>query len=303
MPWLCLVLLTGCVVQDAKPPWTVEQLRAQQAQDPNAFTTSSIVLVNVQRVLDVDLPPADRLASLAVVEQLDADDPVQQRRLAAVLPEGRNPTELRSAVLKLLVRKDYPDLGPYVVGAMSNVRDDSLKTALLDWLARHPAPEVLAEVIKLWAADEKADPIGEARYRRVVESMTRMNWLDALIDALNKPAFLARGSTMELLATRTDLSQLRQRIAGLTPRTEAVEALQYYIRQMDYLPAGRNELLAAVVVYHQAGKSLLEDARLMADGCARPTDISLTCGTSTCSAGCIPTRCGSCPRGRTCWPP
>ncbi len=248
--WIAgLIGLTGCVALDVEPPSTPAELTAQVKADPNAFTDHTTILHNLQRTLDPDLPVDQRIRSLKVVELLDDHNAAHHKQLASLLSTEGTPPALRLAVLEMLVRADYLALGPHVVAALPYSADPGLRQALLDWLARHRQPGVLADVLKLWASDDPDDPPSEGRYRRVVETITGRTWPDALLEALNRPVFSARGSAVELLASRVPVGDLQGRLMALKPRTPAVLALQYYVRDLRYVPASREELLFAVMVY------------------------------------------------------
>ena len=257
-------LICGCAHTVSGPPATVDQLRSQQAQDPNGFTNDIIIIHNACRVLDTTLPARGRIDSLAVLDRLDGDNVVQQQRLVAVLSDGQNPDPLRLAVLELLTRRNYRDLAPAVVAALPNSRDGAFRQALLDWLMKHPSQDVLAEVVKLWASEPGIDPQRDERYRRAVEQMSGLGWADALLAALNNDSFVARGSAIELLASRLTEPVLRERILAMPAGNEAVRALRFYARRLDYLPTQRNELLSAVVIF-VSKREVLDDACELAD--------------------------------------
>lgn len=261
---LTLGMPAGCTVLDVDVPITLAELATQQTEDPNAFTTDTIVLHNLRRVLDNDLSAEARIASMAVLVRLDGDNSAHDGPLAMVLADETSPPRVRMAVLQLLVRKDYPSLATHVVRALPTTRDERMRRALLDWLTRHPRPEVLAEVVRLWAAADPTDEVAENRYRRVAETTARQTWSGALLSALNKPSFLARGSALELLARRLPKAELNRRLLAFRPRTPAVLALQYYIRRMDYIPQARDQLLPAVLVFRTKKLALADAAKLAA---------------------------------------
>jgi len=236
-------------VLDVEPPSTVADLVAQQRTDPNAFPEDTIILHNLQRGLDPDLPPDRRIESLKVLEKLGGVDAAYHKQLASLLTDPRTPPAVGLAALGMLVRADYPALAPQVVGALGGSTDPQLRRALLDWLARHRRPEALADVLKLWAAADPRDEASEQRYRRVVEVITARTWPDALLEALNRPVFAARGSAVELLASRVPVGDLQGRLMALKAQTPAVLALQYYVTSLRYVPASRAELLFSVMVY------------------------------------------------------
>ncbi len=261
---LLALLAAGCAESEPTPPASLDQLHEQLVTRPNAFPEKIIVLHNLSRALDTALSESERTDSLEVFARLAGDDPAYHEQLASVLPDPKSPNRLRLAVLQMLARADYPGLGPYVAKALPVSDNRALRQALLDWLTRHPTPEIMAEVVRLWAADNPADKLAEQRYRRVVETMVGRTWPDALLEGLNKPTYFARGSAIELLSTRLPQAELRERIGALEARTAAVRALQYYAKRLNYIPARRSELFAAVVIFVNH-RSRLDAAAKLAD--------------------------------------
>lgn len=224
------------------------------------YPAHTVLLYNLQRVLDPDVPLPARMTSLELVERLGGQELPVQQELADVLSIESTPPELRRAVLGILLRQDRPDLGTYVVHVLPRLSSESpLRRAILGWLEKHPRPEVLAEVVKLWAREAGKEGSIEARYRRVVERLSGSSWDAALLEGLNAPGFFARGSALEILARRIPAPDLRRRIARLSPRSDAVAAIQTFGRRFDYLPENGEQLLATVWL-HQRRRHLIDDA-------------------------------------------
>ncbi|NQU75298.1 MAG: hypothetical protein HQ546_03150, partial [Planctomycetes bacterium] len=167
---LILVAITmapGCAELKITPPVTMKELLAQQSSDANAFPIDIIVLHNLRRVLDRDLPAKERIASLAIVVHLDGDNEAHCRPLATVLTDPGSDEAVHTAVLQFLARRDFPGLAGHVVRSLGSTEDPKLQEALIDWLTRHPQPDILAEIVPLWADAEPADENMENRYRRL----------------------------------------------------------------------------------------------------------------------------------------
>jgi hypothetical protein len=155
-------------------------------------------------------------------------------------------------VLEILLKQDYPDLAPHVVRILPTLEpQDPLKEQVLAWLARHPTPMVLAEVVKLWAKEQSTTSLEEPRYRQVVENLSGRKWEQALLEGINTPKFLARGSAMQVLAARVPQRRLAESIAGLSASSDAVAAMQLFLSRFGYLPTNGAAMLQCVWLYAQ----------------------------------------------------
>lgn len=260
---MCLSL-SGCPEPFPGPPTSRAEHSRMQRANPQAYPAYTIVLHNIRRVFDRDLPTQERMESLRLAMDLGEGEPELRARLVAVLSAPDAPMEMRREVLDFLLAKDYADLAEHVVPMLSRLRPgDKLLDSILDWLVKHPQPDVLAEVVKLWAKEESIIGPREKRFRSLVEQMTGRPWDQALLEALNTPSFSARGSTLEILAARTTAAALQQNILGMQPQTEAVTVLRAYLNDFSYLPADAQELVASVWVY-KARHHLLGDAAKLA---------------------------------------
>ncbi|MFP3937899.1 MAG: hypothetical protein ACLFVW_06120 [Phycisphaerae bacterium] len=252
-----LTTATAGVLSCGQPPPAPPSSPAEHAQMGVAgrlsYPKRMVVLHNVQRVLDDELPDEKRIDSLRLLDKLDVKDRDVNEHLAALLADNHTPESVRRAVLEYLLERDYPGLARFVVGAFSNPDSESrLREPILDWLTRHPTPEVLSEVVKIWAR-EPADGEGERRFRQVVERITGKNWRDALLGALGARDFSARGSAFEVMRARMDKQALSRLILSLQPNSDAVRALQIFLRRFEYLPEDRESLLT--VATHAARRT------------------------------------------------
>lgn len=252
----------GCASPPGHPPRNLDELQRQQKLNPQDFTPRTIALYNVGRVLSAALPDRERVASLRVVEELDLPSSEACPALAQVLVDPSAPGEVRQAVLAFLAERRYPGLSDHVAAMLPEAKDAAARTAMLEWLEEHPAPGVLADVVKLWAAEARTDEADEARYRRIVEKISGRAWDQALAEALNTEDFFARGSALEVLARRLPEPLLRAKVGALTARTDAVRAMQTFRELFDYLPKTRRELVATVVAEAKGRRALVMAADL-----------------------------------------
>jgi len=254
----------GCAAMPgASPPASPDEYRAMQASWRTSYPRQTILLYNLQRVLDHDLDTSSRVASMKVVAELGGEDPMVLEQLAGVLSEANTPPSLRDEVLTFLLSKDYPELAQYVVKVLPHVRgSQKLRDVLLDWLVRHPTASTLSEIVKTWADIPPSNVAEETNFRQVVEKLTNQPWDRALVDAMNSQGFSARGSALEVLTTRLPPAVLKRAILDANARTEAMAVLQTCISRFDYLPTAGQELLSAASVFRTHSDMLPQTAEL-----------------------------------------
>ncbi len=247
---LAALAFTGCAEQRRpRLPQTPQELAAQQRIAPKAFTAREIAKHNFDRVRDGKLDPVERVASLAVLIAVDGNNPAYHADLAADFTRASTPPQVRSALLLVLARQDDEAISPHVVSSLVQTQDEILAAALRQWLTRHRRTQAFSVVVRNWADTDPTDEIRRQRYEQAVEAIRGEPWKDALLEAMNVPAFNARGSAWELLLHNTDRPELLERLGSMKAATPAVEAIQYYMGQLGYLPRNRQELLRAVEMY------------------------------------------------------
>ncbi len=257
-------VLCGCGSKVTGPPVTVSQYERLERTQLPTYPDHMVFTYNVQRVLDTDLPAADRLESMKLVARVDADEPGAARRLSGVLDEPDAPPELVQAVSNYLLRSGRPELAGHVAGVLPRLRnaDPAVRRSALDYLTQNPTPEMLSEVVKLWA-DEPVNGPDEQRYRQIVERMTGKPWDSSLLSSLNSSGFFARGSALEILSARLSESALSGRIERLIPQTEAVRTLRSFVENFDYVPETAEQFITAVSLY-KTRRGLFRDAAELA---------------------------------------
>jgi hypothetical protein len=243
-----VLLIAGCGGMPASPPPSsppeYEQMRIGNR---TAYPRQTVMLYNLQRVLDRDVPAPQRAASLKLVSRLGEENHSVRVELAKVLASSDTPAELRKEILQLLLKRNYPDLTGHIVQVLPELDpDDPIRATVLEWLARHPTPEVLSSVVTLWAKERAPSEAMEERYEAVVEKITRKSWDDSLLAGLNTDGFTAKGSALEVLRRRLPVITLRKRIEQMRGRTDAIVAMQLFMKRFDYLPASAQELLSTV---------------------------------------------------------
>ncbi|MFP4353510.1 MAG: hypothetical protein ACLFUJ_00185 [Phycisphaerae bacterium] len=255
-------LVVGCVGQPyPAPPRTVRQLQADQRRRAGGYPAHTVLLHNAQRVLDPALPTAGRVESVEVLKAMTVNQREILAQLASLLEDEKTPDPLRKAVLDLLISQDYPGLAGHIVNILPKLDPSGpMRKNLLDWLARHGEPSVLAEVVQAWARQEGPDSPAEQGYRNLVARLSKISWDEALLGAINDEGFLAKGSALEILADRIHPSQLAGRIRRLPSRTQAVAAMQAFDKMFDYLPHTAEQLLA-VAQLHLSHRAAMDDAR------------------------------------------
>ena len=234
--------------QPPQMPLTAPQYDAMQQSDPQAFAGQTILMHNLGRVLDEQLDGKARGESLELVLLLGGDDSTVRRQLASAM-DLQCPDELRAALLAYLMQKDAGELTQHIIHTLPSLgKDNHLREGVLEWLTRNPTPAALAEVVKLWAA-QPVDGPSEEQFRTVVERQTACDWHSALLDGINTPNFFARGSAIEVLAGRVAPQTLRERVSLIQPKTDAMLALQAFMKHFGYLPASGDEFLSVTVLF------------------------------------------------------
>ena len=246
------------------PPQTVaEYLQHQRAGDQD-FTPQTIAFHNAHRVQDDSLTADERLGSLRVLERVDVAGEQTYPTLAIVLTQPQSPPSVQRGVLAFLAQRNCPGLAEHISNILPHADDPQLRSALLEWLQKHPVDVPLASLVKLWAGEKPLSDESETRYRQLVERASGKPWADALLEGLNTRNFMACGSAIEILTSRMNAELLRKRISAIRPTTQAAGVLKYFSEHFRYVPETRYELLSAVMI-HRKGESAISSAEGLAD--------------------------------------
>lgn len=258
------LLLTSCQVAGPAIPVTLPHYLDAQQKDPQAYLPTVVIQHNLLRALNADLPAGDRIESFRLAAHLGADDPAIRGQLVDPLGDPRTPPQFKAAILTFLMEKDYPDMAAHVVSAMPSLQQDGqLHDTVLDWLARHPTPAVLAEVVRLWSKEASSAGPNESRYRQLVGKMTGKDWEQSLLDGLNSEGFTHGGAATGILAARLGPDALRRKITALPSRSPQVEALKAFVAKLDYLPANDAEYAGVVQMFEKNG-AMIDDVAFLA---------------------------------------
>jgi hypothetical protein len=250
----------GC----ACPPVSVHDYEQMEKLTPECFSPGVIIMHNIQRLLDKDLAVPARVESLALLDRLCDKEEDYLSQIASVLDQPSCPPQVTKATLELLLKRDYAGLASYAVRGLPSVGPEnaSFQQALMDWFDRHGDPAILAEVLRAWAAEPKADGPLEDRYRQLVAKIAKKDWDQAVLATLDMTEFSARGSAIEILAKRLPPAQLRVRVMAVSPKSDAMIALQTCIDSFDYFPTAGGELLSAVCLYKSRREGFAQAARV-----------------------------------------
>ena len=143
----------GCDSGLATIPRTVSQYDLMQKNTPGAYPDSVILLHNMLRASDKDLPPAQRVESIKLVNKVAPNDSRAREGSLDILADPSTPVELRSATLEIVLAKDDPTwAGPLIVLLPRLKSDDPIRAKMVAWMTRHPGPLVMTEIVKAWAA-------------------------------------------------------------------------------------------------------------------------------------------------------
>jgi hypothetical protein len=248
---LVAMLALSCAKPVPPPPHSLAEYEWMcRSSARGTYPRRTILMRNLQRVLNSELSTVQRVASLQLVLHLGADDETVREQLFTVLREPSSPYELHQVVLPFLLEKDYPDLAGYVVSGLARSdQDPKLREECLQWISRHPTPEVLGEVVKLWAVEDSVSGVNELKYRHIVERIAGQSWDTALLEGISGKRTFPRGRALEILIKRISTDSLKQRILRMGPKTDAMAALQSFLENFDYLPADRTQFAAVVTIF------------------------------------------------------
>jgi len=265
------MLVCGCPQPIAHPPHNMAQYAEIRRTHPHEYARSTIMLVNIQRVLDPDLPAPHRMESLDLIANLVGPEGKLPGELSAALDQPNCPPDLQKrirggtgavvSVAGVPVNMVAGTGPPIDLANLSQAATGPKRTAALKWLIDNPKPSMLGDVVKLWAT-EKPDGQDETLFRQVVARLAGAPWPDALLGSLNAVKFPARGSALSVLAARGGEIKLLRRIRQMTARTPSARAMRAFAEKFSHVPANGGELLTAVALYNADPKSLDAPARL-----------------------------------------
>ncbi len=255
----------GCAPTTSSIPTNLKQYQALQGRDSESYPDYVIVQHNMARAMESEIPAEKRVESLQLVNRIGVSDPDIGGQIASILSEKNCPPRLQKAALEFLLSQGHPGIAEHVVKLLPQAEPGSdLRREILRWLTRHARPDVLSEVVSLWAQEPSKSGPNEPLFRQIVERITGNKWDAALIDALNSSDFKARGSAIAILHRRVSQRELRRRIMQINPVTDACRAIKIFAARFNYIPSGREGLIAAVTIM-KTQDNLLGPADRLAD--------------------------------------
>ena len=238
----------GCAKPIPRMPVTIDSYQSQLGQR-GSYPETVVAQHNLQRVLDRDLDVGQRQESLQVVMYIQPTEPKTLETMAEVLADPTVPSELHQDLLRWLLERSDPSLTGFVVAALQQPDlDEALADRMLNWLASNAGGGAMEEIIKVWAHHRPEGP-HESRFRQIVQRLDGRPWDEALLDAMNNPTFYARGSTMEILVQRVNVSSLKRRIMAEPTVTDTMAAIQTFIGGYDFIPLNRSALIQTAWAY------------------------------------------------------
>jgi hypothetical protein len=274
---LCLVslLACGCVEPIPDPPGSLAEFSRIRQSHPQQYPASTVMLYNVRRVLDPDLPVEEREASMDLISGLVGPNGKLPAELSALLTQSDCPPTLRKRILDrgvsvASVIRTAPVRAPVskvvrggsgggerlALSQLARAPAGPKRTATLQWLITHPRRELLADLTKLWASAAPNSP-DEQLFRQAVAKLGPGKWDDVLLISLNAKKFAARGSALTVLAARRAEIDLLRRIKRMNPKTVPVQSMKTFAEKFGYIPATGSELLSCVIL-HSGGKDALD---------------------------------------------
>ena len=245
----------GCDKPIARPPVTVAQYE-KKLDRRGAYPPVVVARHNIRRVLDDDVPIEQRQRSLELVMHLQTKGSHSKETLAALWGNPNVPPQLQQDLREYLLQRDDPALTGFVLEALRQPKIDQTTTdAMMRWLARNGDAGAFAELVKVWSLEPPTGP-NEKLFRSTAARIRQTTWDQALLDAQNTPTFRARGSLQEVLVQRVPMGELKKRFLAASARSDAVAAIQAFIRTFDYVPISRGALIQAVYVHKTQRRSL-----------------------------------------------
>lgn len=286
----------GCALETVPPvPTSLAEYNKLEQTHPQAYTRRTIVLRQLERVLDRDLSMAQRIASLELLADPRLKDVEQSnvQHLRLLESEADAPDELVLLAREVLVGRGLASRTSFPVRSKVNPPKPPAPKPPPPKPPgpgpkppgpkppppkppgpgpkppgpKPPAPRptdlaALADWVKGWARDRSGSLETETRYRQQLLEITGKTWEVALVDLINTPGFLARGSALELLNQRFSRKQLSTIISSVTdPRTDAMVALGMFCRRLGYIPANGTEFLATAMLYKTRKRTIRHAAR------------------------------------------
>jgi hypothetical protein len=260
--FLAMVLAAGCGMPKMSPPVTVAQYEKMQKESPGSYPEPTILMVNRQRFMDKDLTPAERIASMTLLDRLGANDPEVRQEFAAVLSDAATNEDVRKATLDLLLKKDDPALaGPLAQGLTRLKPGSPMYVQVSEWLAKHRSPAGISEIVRLWAAQNPQGP-ADAAFMDTIQKISGAPWDQALLDGLNSAEVESHGAAIDILVRHMPAQELGKRIAKMEAKSDAVRAIQSFQSVFDYMPATEQEFLTVCQLYGGRAGTLGEAARM-----------------------------------------
>ena len=255
------LLAAGCDSAPAPIPRSVSQYDQMQKNSPGAYPEVVILLHNLVRTGDKDLPPVPRAQAIQLVNKIAPNDPRAREETMEILADPSTPVELRSATLEIVLTKDDPTWAAPLISLMPRLKgSDPIRAKIMAWMTRHTGTLVMTEIVKVWAALPIGDP-SESQFMDMVRNVGGQPWDTSLLDAVNSPDSQAAPWAMQILAARASRASLGERIRALSARSTAVKAMQAFWDKFEYLPVTASEFWATEAIWTAQTGSLAPVAK------------------------------------------
>lgn len=254
---LTLAALAGCTQPLQHPPLNVDEYTQMQKEAPGNYPEPTILMINRQRMMDKDLPVQDRVDSLKLVDKLAGDTQEVRDELGVLVSDSATPQEIRNAVIEVIIGKNYSEMSGLLVQALPSLKSgDPLEKRARQWLSAKPAPGVLSEIVKLWAAKPANGP-EEARYIQLIEQFGGQKWDVALLQGMDSEGYnFAVAPALKVLLARLTPEQFAERLLKFPAQSDTLKAVQAFFGRFDCLPTSQPQLEWFVQMYTQRGNTL-----------------------------------------------
>src|ERR1035437_3877294 len=118
------LLAAGCDSGLVIIPRNIAQYDLMQKNTPGAYPDSVILMHNLLRASDKDLPAAQRVEAIQLVNKIGPDDARSRQGSLELLSDPSTPAELRSATLEIVLAKEDPTWAAPLVALMPKLKSN-----------------------------------------------------------------------------------------------------------------------------------------------------------------------------------
>lgn len=290
---LVVFAIGGCEQPAALVPVNVEQYGLMQKDGQSSYLETTVLMHNVQRYCDDDLPAQQRLDSLRLVQRLGESSDDVRREVSEVLRDSRTSAQfVQQSVDVLLATNDSAWAHQFAHALAGTAAGSPFGEKVVAWLCKHPGPGTLGAVAKAWSTQSPTGP-GERLFIELTEKLGSKEWDQVMLQALNTHSFADASAAYKVLLDRLGRPALSERILKMTPACEQFGILQDLLKRFDYLPESAAKYESAMAIAkRQPLDAVLKAFRVWRDDdyALEPNDLALLAGLGGDSSRPLPKR-------------